>query len=544
MSESVDILIKAEDMATPVVAKSAKSVDALDASIKRIKTSGDQAKKSTEFFGTIANSLGGSEIGSYASQLAGITEKTSQFAEVQKLGGAGALAFKAGLVGVAGVLGFQVGKSISDTIYQTERWNAAIEESKVKARELGAELLRLQAIRAKDTQEDIDLTRDPAERIRLTQEHAKELAKQLGNVEGGAHATKAALDAVAEIRGFGGTDWFGIKSMVFDKFAGRSVDALKAQHAEQEASRKQLFNIVTETEKLTVERTLANEALRKENEEKDKSDQFIKGLRDEVELLRASKEEQSAILALRNAVGEQAQQEAKALMQEKQSIADREAANQKAITDQQAITQGSENYVKSLRDQLVLLKATDDQKASIQAAQKAVGGDVGVAADLLREIDSIKSLTVFEKMRDEELKKIQGEKETAAQRLIDLKQSELDKLDEERILLTQGAEAAQAFRLAKQGLAEADAVGIAKQQAELDKLKEANKPGKVVKQDKPELQAFESRFLTRGPSNDAATMTAQNSAITAAELKILNAAMAREAKERVRNAVTLKVVGK
>ncbi len=123
MSESVKILIDADDQASRKVAAAAKNVEN---SIKGIKSTGEQAKKSTEFFGSIANALGGSELGAYASQIAGITEKTSQFAEVQKLGGAGALAFKAGLAGVAGVIAFGIGKALGDVIFQTSKWTEEI----------------------------------------------------------------------------------------------------------------------------------------------------------------------------------------------------------------------------------------------------------------------------------------------------------------------------------------------------------------------------------------------------------------------------------
>jgi hypothetical protein len=278
----------------------------------------------------------------------------------------------------------------------------------------------------------------------------------------------------------------------------------------------------------------------------DKSDDYLKSLREEVELLKATKEEQAGILALRNAVGAEAQAEAKALLLEKERIAteaeaakQRETDNQKAIQEQEAIAKGSADYVKSLREQLELLKATDTERAAIQAGQKTVGADTAAAAALLAEINSIKTLADFEKMREAELQKIQGEKESDAKRLADLKQSELDKLEEERILLQQGAEAAQAFRLAKQGLSEADAKNIAKQQAELDKLKEANKPGKAIKQDIPELKAFESRLLTRGGSGeDPNKQIARNTMDSFKELQALN----KRIMEQNRNQLTLKVV--
>ncbi len=151
MSESVKILIEADDQASRKIAAAAKNVET---SVKNIKTTGEQAKKSTEFFGSIANALGGSELGAYASQIAGITEKTSQFAEVQKLGGAGALAFKAGLAGVAGVIAFGIGKALGDVIFQTSKWTEEMAKATRESDRLNKSLQETnayaQSLRAKE----------------------------------------------------------------------------------------------------------------------------------------------------------------------------------------------------------------------------------------------------------------------------------------------------------------------------------------------------------------------------------------------------------
>jgi len=524
VSESVDILIKAEDMATPVVAKAAKSVDALDVSIKKFKTSGEQAKKSTEFFGSIANALGGSELGGYASQLAGLTEKTSQFAEVQKLGGAGAFAFKAGLVAAAGALSFQVGTALGNVIFETEKWTKKLAEATAESDRFLNALLELKQFNFSQNKEEITLLRDPDKQLAATKEL---LASTQKEIEDKSKQITAILKAEAKTRSEEeqwGADWFGAGS---DRIA-----SVEREVSEGNKMLEVLRSQARELERATSETTLANKELAKKNALLDKSDDYLKTLREEIELLRVGKDEQISILALRNAIGDAAQEEAKALLLEKQTIQEREAANQKAIQEQESITKGSESYVKSLRDQLELLKATDAEKAGVQAGQKAVGGDVATATGLLKEIEAITSLAEFEKMREAELQKIQGEKEADAKRLADLKQSELDRLAEEMILLKQGAEAAKAFKLQKQGLSEADAKSIARQEAELEKLKEAKKPGANIKQDIPELKAFESRLLTRGGSGeDPAKATARNTLDMYKEMQILNRRFAEERKQ-------------
>jgi hypothetical protein len=528
MSESVKILIEAENKASAVIETTAKDIEN---KVKSIKASGEQAKKSTEFFGSIANALGGSEIGAFAGQLSQLTEKTSQFAEVQKLGGAGALAFKAGLVAAVGVIGFQFGQAIGNSIFQTQKWVDELERARKKADELASSLIELKNFNIGRDKEQISLIRDPEEQKRATKALLDQIDDEVAKKRESINRLIAQKDDKEKPNEYSGleliTPALAVKKKLSSYFG--SDEQLKQAIVDGEAFIKNLSDRATEIRRENDETAQKIKLQREEKALQDKSDDFLKGLREEVELLRVSKEEQASILALRSAVGEEAQAEAKALLLEKQAIAAKEeaaraqeAANQRAISEQEAITKGSENYVKSLREQLALLKATDAEKAATQAGQKAVGADVSVATGLLAEIESIRAVAEFQKMMDGELLKIQAEKETAAQRLIDLKQGELDKLEAERIALTRGEEAAAAFRLMKQGLAEDDAKEIARQQAEIAKLKEDQKPGKVVKDGASPLQANESRLLTRGEGDDPTKQVAINTANSLRELQLLN----------------------
>lgn len=528
MSESVKILIEAENKASAVIETTAKDIEN---KVKSIKASGEQAKKSTEFFGSIANALGGSEIGAFAGQLSQLTEKTSQFAEVQKLGGAGALAFKAGLVAAVGVMGFQLGQAIGNSIFQTQKWTDELEKARKKAEEFSSSLIELKNFSIGRDKEEISLIRDPEEQKKATKDLLDDIERQVADKRISIDRLISQQEGSDKKNEASGWDIvspaIGIKKAIARNYG--ADDSLKKEIESSEAFIKNLSEQALAIRRENDERAQKIKLQREENALKDKSDNFVKGLREEVELLRASKEEQASILALRTAVGEEAQAEAKALLLEKQAIAAKEeaaraqeAANQRAISEQEAITKGSENYVKSLREQLALLKATDAEKAATQAGQKAFGADVSVATGLLAEIESVRAVAEFQKMMDGELLKIQAEKETAAQRLIDLKQGELDKLEAERIALTRGEEAAAAFRLMKQGLSEDDAKEIAKQQAELAKLKEDKKPGKVAKDGASPLQANESRLLTRGEGDDPTKQVAINTANSLRELQLLN----------------------
>jgi len=211
MSESVDILIKAEDLATPVIKQSAKAVDGLDAGLKRIKESGGQAKKSADFARIIANSLGGSELGSFIGQMGEAAEKTSQFAEVQKLGGAGALAFKAGLVGLVGTIAFGVGKAMGDAIFQTQKFEEQLKAAAEATKKLDADQAKLRAIMASEQREDIELIRDPDKKKAAYVDMLEALKTNMLGVEG----------AIKHLSDYGTKN--KVSTRCFEKSTGRRI---------------------------------------------------------------------------------------------------------------------------------------------------------------------------------------------------------------------------------------------------------------------------------------------------------------------------------
>jgi hypothetical protein len=454
MSESVDILIKAEDLATPVIKQSAKAVDGLDAGLKRIKESGGQAKKSADFARIIASSLGGSEIGSYIGQMGEAAEKTAQFAEIQKAGGAGALAFKAGLVGLVGTIAFGVGKAIGDAVFQTEKWTQQLTEAASVTKGFDSDIAKLRATMNAERMEDIELIRDPEKKRASYTAMLQALKTEMRGVE----------------------------------------DAIKQGTKENEAFAKSWNYLgndiaINEATKATVET----------NKER------LKVMKDEARQL-------------------------------KSMIDDRAVLNER-LKEENALQDKSEAYVETLRQQLEVLKATNDEKAQVIASQNTVDTDFREARNLLKEIDAINAKAAADKIAADEKKRADTENENNAKRLKALKENELIKLQQEKILLDQGREAANAFALEKQGLAKADAAAIAREREQIDlrkdAIKEAEKQGgtKPLGQQPTVNTAFESRLLTRGPADDAAKFTAQNTANALAELKMMNARQERMEKE-------------
>lgn len=137
-TESVTVKIDAENKASAELRKLAFDAEK---SAKNIKEVGGQAKASTEVVGALATSLGGSSVGGFAGEIAMLTERVSAFSDVAKQGGAGAMAFKAGLVAAAAVISFKVGTALGDAIFQTDAWRQKLDEANSAAKRLNAELI-------------------------------------------------------------------------------------------------------------------------------------------------------------------------------------------------------------------------------------------------------------------------------------------------------------------------------------------------------------------------------------------------------------------
>ena len=472
MSESVNIIIDADDLASAKVAAAAKNVEG---NIKAIKASGEQAKKSTEFFGTIANALGGSELGQFASQLGQITEKTSQFAEVQKLGGAGALAFKAGLIGAVGVIAFQVGSALGNVIFQTEKWTEKLKEASDKAKELATNAASIRQTEFAERREDIEIFQDPKQKQEAYKQLLGELNRDLAGVEGQSRASKKAAE-----------EWAAAWQITGDR---QGFAAQAKQQAETDAERvKALQAQRTEIEKILSPRTEENRLLRERQELDKQAEANVAKLKEEIDVLNGKVKvlstEEAQLIRKRDLLKEQKQKETT-----------------------------SDVFIKQLREEVALLKVKKEDLAAAEAASKtATPGQANVATALLQERDAL--------IQKRELEKTAlAQKEQEAKRIADLKQTELDKLAEEQVLLTRGKEAAHAFALEKQGLSKADAANIAAQQAQNDQLK-AKQTAKAPTQQIN--QAFEARLLTRGSGGDPQADTAKNTAAMLAEQKRAN----------------------
>jgi hypothetical protein len=140
----------------------------------------------------------------------------------------------------------------------------------------------------------------------------------------------------------------------------------------------------------------------------------------------------------------------------------------------------------------------------LNAEKTALERKIGIEKELkaLREPSGGNSWLKLGQEAASDVGSANSEQEQSLEKLNQLKDRELEKLQEEITLLERGKEAAHAMRLEKQGLSKEDAAGVAAAQAKLDELNELKNQNSQAltqaTQPSPELQANESRLLTTG----------------------------------------------
>jgi len=423
-SESVEILIHADNQASAKLNQVGKDLDGLS---KHVKDVGGKTKASVEIVGTLANAFGGSAFGIFAGEMAQITERVSAFSEVSKAGRAGALAFRAGLVLAIGAVTYKVAETVASWWFEIDKAKQKAAEAEKAFSSMSAAFGKARQNSFSQTKEDLGLIRDPVEREAATNEAAARIEKQSKEL------SNNIANAQAEVA--------RRQSEFNNQFVGDDTDLkiAKDQLENLREMRQGLDDEAKSLRDLVSERAKSIEARKSENAAKDKSDAFLKSLRDEIELLKASKEEQQGIEAARNATPEQ-QGLAKALIEE------RDALKAKA----------------------------DEQKKAEQDAENA----------RKKEEDGIK--------RVEELEK---------KRLVDL--------EARRIELEKGREAAQAYRLEQDGLSKATAERIAAAEEAQKRDEEAANKSKSLEADNSPQAAVQGRFLTKGTGGDPAILVAK-----------------------------------
>ena len=435
----VNIVLEAQDKASVVLEKVAKKVEE---NVKQIRSTGEATKKSTELVGTFANALGDTGLGSFAGQLGGIIEKASAFSETMKDGAGNSLAFKAGLVGLAGVIGFSVGKAIGDAIFQTKKWGEELEAAAIKAKNMDSELVAVANKRFNFKLEEIELVGDPDEQTAA-------LRKVLATAEKELADTNKQIDAVKN----------RVISMNEAWYATPDAIAAASDTSTLESNAEALRSQITILREKTDESRLGLEAQKEANAAQEKSASYIANLQQEIQLLKAKKDEVNAITAAQ-AVG---------------ATGDLDGA-----------------------------EALLNERDKLKAAQAHADEIKKLTADLEKQLD-IERLGVDLAKQKEQLAIAANEKERAT---IEILQRQINQEKERTAAIKQ---------------AEKDAEEANKKRIEDAKKLAEEEAARKEKFDEFQTgtQAVESRLLTRGPAERGIDKIAKSTEDTVKELSLL-----------------------
>jgi hypothetical protein len=459
--DAIKIVIEAEDKASAQAINASRNIEN---AVKGVKETGQKAKASTEFIGVLAGQLGGSQLQAAAGGVAAITEKVGQFSEVMKAGGAGAMAFQAGVTLLVTTLSFNLGKAIGESIFGVQELKDEFDEARAQIEGFTQSMISAADKGLKEKLEDISLIKDPAKQ------------------------QNEAVAAFAEIQ--------GAINKAYDNFHYRQ--------------------------------------------------QEIERLRGETDIL-GNNDEAIAMLELEN---EQYNATIASLEKQKWALSDLygERANGiKAIKAQQKAEDEAAAKAKqtqaSIESQLKKNNyAYLELTKGVEAARMAQLADEGIDETNAKRIVFAEQATRLEKERADAKKKDDDQEAQRIQRIADLQASEIDRIKEQKILLEEGEEAANRFRLEQQGLGKEAAARIASEQAALDRQK---KQGELAKKlaEKPQLMSVEQRLVSRGVNEDTQKDIAANTLKTVERLEDVAAAIRDQSKPQAADALQVEFVG-
>lgn len=452
-SESVKILIEAEDRASAQVANASKNIEQ---AVKGVKETGARAKGSIEFVGVMAGQLGGGQLQTAAQGVAAITEKVGQFSEVMKAGSTAAGFFQAGIMALVGAMSFNLGQSIGEAIFGVRDLNKELEDLTAQYQQQAEVMKQTASIKFGEQMEDLTLIKDPKKQ----QSEAAALFKAIEQQRDNAIKSAAAYDTQAQ--------------KILDtenKYLGK-MGALS--EADQDRANQLILTANNQ-------RTLVGEL--------------------DNELAQLSK-----MYGPRAKMIEQIKQQ--------QKLEEEAAQKKKAIDDSALSSLRSINYQ--------YIELTKGQEAARREQMKDQGmSDIQIERILFAE----RALGVEKKLADQKRKAEEAE-QSRLQKVADLRESELERLQEQKILLEQGEKAAHIFRLTQQGLDRDTAEAIANAQAASEQAAKS----KQIQTAQP-VAAVESRLLSRGPQQDKMSDIAKSSKATAEQTAAINQGITKLASE-------------
>lgn len=510
-SEAVEVIISADDQASQKFAQVAANAEQ---SVKKIKDATKATKSTAEFAGVLGNLLGGSELGQIASQIGQISEKTSQFSEVSAKGGMGALAFKAGLVAMAGALSYQVGSAIGNAIFGIDEFNKKQEEAARKSQEFADKARKSMQRVFSDQMQDIELIRNPEEKAARYEALTQSLTKEIGGVEQSIKMLQARHEHYASWSTYFAEEQGGI----FSNQASERAANRKQIEADIEEAQKNLQLLNDERQaiaELTNEHAKNVEEIKKRNTELDKEDSYIAGLEKQLALLEArnkSQEDFNAATAAQNAITDEGRAKAEAL------LASIEKQNQLAEEKRNADAEAKKAKDDEIRQQQALDDLFDRELDALEIRREAFENGAEAAKKMALIYEGLSPeiagrIAAEEAALDAEIKAAE-EKKQREEALSELRKKTLADLEQQKILIEQGEEAARSFALQQEGFAKAEADRIAAQEKALKDKEKEKELQKKLAQGPGDLNAVESRLLVRGGGTNSMLQIAKEQLAT------------------------------
>ena len=513
-SEAVEVIISADDQASQKFAQVAANAEQ---SVKKIKDTTKATKSTAEFAGVLGNLLGGSELGQIASQIGQISEKTSQFSEVSTKGGMGALAFKAGLVAMAGALSYQVGSAIGNAIFGIDELNKKQEEAARKSQELADKALQSNQRVFSEQMQDIELIRDPERKQAAYEQLTNSLTSGLGSVEQSMASLQKEIKGLSTWQGWLNDARSDELEYLGNLESERAAD-LKQKQEELEKEKAKHALLMQQRQaiaELTNERAKDIEEIKKRNSELDKEDSYIAGLEKQLALLEArnkSQEEFNAATAAQNAITDEGRAKAEAL------LASIEKQNQLAEEKRNADADAKKAKEDEIRQQQALDDLFDRELDALEIRREAFENGAEAAKKMALIYEGLSPeiagrIAAEEAALDAEIKAA-DEKKQREEALSELRKKTLADLEQQKILIEQGEEAARSFALQQEGFAKAEADRIAAQEKALKDREKEKELQKKLAQGPGDLNAVESRLLVRGGGTNSMLQIAKEQLAT------------------------------
>ncbi len=407
MDESVKVQIEAEDEASAKLAAFNANVDK---TVGKLKASGEATKKSAELAGTFAAAFGGSELSGFASMLGGVTEKISTFSEMAKNGGTSSLAFKAGLAAVVGVAAFEVGKALGNAIFQVEKWNNKLEESRARFKEIGDATAALQSKQFDMDVEDIELIRDPKEKQAAYKALLDTLNKDLAAVQTQTINSRKATEA-----------WQAAWQITGERKAEAQMakDQYESDKERQKIlleRRQKLLEITSEESQqreLRKEQIKAEEEAEKLRAQTEKQEEAtVEKLRQQLEIEKAIGKEKFALQAAQQVSDPARQAEVASLLEQQDALAKQREAEKLAESERQKAAKAEEDRqmrildirdkeLQKLKEREILLTQGKEASQAFQLETQGLAKDD--AAMIAKETERLAALEA-EKAREDKVK--------------------------------------------------------------------------------------------------------------------------------------------